>query len=114
MAYIRFAVVTVLLGAVASYGQTRIALRDVSPKMSPVRVSGIVFMVNDFRNSARSYGVDGRFQNVSNKRIALVVVHFVSEKSNPPFLDLTYQEDYFFKNFIERESSEEFHTAPVS
>jgi hypothetical protein len=91
----------------------KIDLHDVSPKACPVRVSGVVSVVDDTSNSIRSYQVNGHFHNVSNKDIALIVVHLSSDERNWPSLNLTYKEDYFFRNLLEKNSSVSFDPSEV-
>jgi hypothetical protein len=114
MGYIRVVHVAILLSFVACWGQVTKKLHDVSLRTSPLRLSGAVSVVDDSSKSIRSYQVEGHFDNVSSKDIALIVVHFVNDEANGPSLSLTYQEDYLFRNLLERQGSDSFHSAVVN
>ena len=74
MGHIRAVIVAILVGSVVCcYGQGRTELHDVSPRTSPVQVSGVVSVVDDSSELVRSYQVEGHFHNVSNKGIVLIV-----------------------------------------
>ena len=115
MGHIRAVIVAILVGSVVCcYGQGEAELHDVSPRTSPVQVSGVVSVVDDSSELVRSYQVEGHFHNVWNKGMVLIVVHFVSDQDNGPSLSLTYQKDYFFSNLLEPEGSDDFRSAIVN
>jgi hypothetical protein len=69
---------------------------------------------DDASKSIRSYQVDGRLHNTSNKEVMLLIVHFAGNGTSGPTLNFTYQKEYFFSlNVLGKESLEDFHSAMV-
>src|SRR5215469_1793770 len=108
MGYIRVVTVTIALSSIVCWGQAKKELHDISPRTSPVRVSGVISVADDSSKSIRSYQVEGRFHNVSDKNVALIVVHLASDQATGPSLRLTYGEDYFFRDLLESARSDIF------
>lgn len=114
MRYIRLAIVAIQLSLFTCYSQTKVELHDISTEPSPIHVSGIVSVSDDASRAIRSYQVNGKFHNISNKDVALIIVRFASDDKSGPNLDLTYQKEYFFSvSPLGKAGSDDFSSALV-
>lgn len=101
--------------SVFCFGQVKMHLEDISPKESPVHVSGDTFFNDDASQRIRfSYRIEGSVANVSNRGLLLIVVHFTSSGLKGPGLDYSYQKDYFFSSdVLEPGRIEAFHSSSL-
>jgi hypothetical protein len=101
--------------SVVCSGQIKMHLEDISPKESPVHVSGDALFDDDASQTIRfSYRIEGSVANASNRGLLLIVIHFTSSGLKGPALDYSYQKDYFFSSdVLEPERTEAFRSSPL-
>ncbi len=77
--------------------QVKIAMRDVSGRHSPIRVSGAISFEDKPGEAMRyTYRLDGSVKNASRKAALLIVIHFTDGGVNAPGLDYVYSDERFF------------------
>ena len=93
----RLVLLALQIAIATCYGQVTVKLKDTSPKLSPVDVSGVLLADDEPTQLLRySNHVEGYLRNKSGKDIMLVILQFRSQNAGATAIDLTYQKEYFF------------------